>query len=560
MSGASIVSRQARAQYAAFVKIRRRMFVHSLHTMRGSFELGAKIFSTLMYFVLGLSAAFGLGYGAWQAAAYGHPDAFTFLLWPVFVLWQIVPVMAASFTEVIDLGGLLRFPLGFGPYAVLYLVFGLFDLSTLLGGICLAGIWVGTGIARPALLPWAALVLLLFAAFNILLTRMIFAWIDRWLAQRRTREVLSAVFLFLLLGVQFVNPAVRRGLTSGHKRTHAPLVTEQTVAALNRAQSALPAGLAAGALRAAVEGRLPAGLADAGGVMLYAAAAGLLLCVRLRKEYRGESLSEAPAREAVKARSHAGPMPAMLREDGDAEEKASAWGAVQAVFVKEARTLLRSGAMLYSLVAPLVILFVFRGGSAGHSFTYALPVGIAYGFLGLVRMMYNSLGAEGGGIQFYFLSLVPMRSVMLGKNLLHLALAVAETAVMSGLAIYLFGVPDSQIVLATAAWVVFALPAHLAAGNLLSILMPYKMTLWRMSRDQGATGNALLSMALQAAIFGVGALVVLGLTALGHPDLAPVVLLGLAAGSAAAYVLVLKNAGRMMMARREPLVETLARI
>ena len=35
-----------------------------------------------------------------------------------------------------------------------------------------------------------------FAVFNILLVRAVFAWIDRWLAQRRTREILTRFFWY----------------------------------------------------------------------------------------------------------------------------------------------------------------------------------------------------------------------------------------------------------------------------------------------------------------------------------------------------------------------------
>jgi ABC-2 type transport system permease protein len=566
ITGAGIFSAAARAQYAAFAEMRRRMFVNSLRSMRGSFEFGAKILSVVVYLGLGVGIGFGLGYAAYAMTAGGKPEALAILTWAVFALWQIVPVMVASFSEAVDLGGLLRFPLGFGPYTVLYLVFGLFDISTILGGLCLTGIWIGVGIARPALLPWTALVLAVFAAFNILLTRMIFAWIDRWLAQRRTREILSAVFLFLLLSLQLLNPALRTNTTKhGHHRS-APMISRQTLTEANRVQTALPAGLAAASLAEAANGRPAGAVVSVAWLALYAAGAGFLLCVRLRKEYRGENLSEAPARRSA-AKSRTVRSDAGRRLAGNAAVSAdaqarSSTGPVFAVFEKELHYLLRSGPMLYSLVAPLVILFVFRGGSssaAGHGFRYALLIGIAYGFLGLTRLIYNSLGAEGAGIQFYFTSPAPIRSVLLGKNLMHLALFGLELALVCTIVFFRFGLPDTPILLATFAWLVFAVPAHLAAGNILSITMAYRMNMGRMARDQGATGNALISMAIQAAILGVGAGVIFGMTALGHAQLAPLVLLVLAAGSLTFYLTVLKNTDRMVASRMESLAGVLAK-
>jgi ABC-2 type transport system permease protein len=386
---------------------------------------------------------------------------------------------------------------------------------------------------------------------------MIFAWIDRWLAQRRTREILSAVFLFLLLGAQVLNPALR--MNSKHGHSGVTFVSRETVARVERVQSLLPAGLAAGSLSAAAEGHVPGAITDTGWLAVYAAGAGFLLCVRLRKEYRGENLSEAPARAAVVKARGVRSQAVVTRSAEGAGRAASVSGVISAVFEKELRFLLRSGPMLYSLVAPLVILLVFRGGS-GHSFPYALPLGIAYGFLGLTRLIYNSLGAEGTGIQFYFTSSAPMRSVMLGKNLMHLALFGLELALVCTIATVRFGLPGTPMLLATFAWVLFALPAHLAAGNILSVTMAYRMNMGRMSRDQGATGNALLSLGIQLAILGVGALVMIGLTALGQAQMAPLAFLVLAAGSVTLYLTVLKNIDRMMTARRESLMGTLARM
>src|SRR5208283_5975099 len=105
---------------------------------------------------------------------------------------------------------LLRFPVRFGSYYLLYVVFGLLDVSTILGGLCCAGILVGITVVRPELFAWTALGLACFAAFNILLVRSIFAWIDRWLAQRKTREILGAVFMVLILSMQLLNPALYR--------------------------------------------------------------------------------------------------------------------------------------------------------------------------------------------------------------------------------------------------------------------------------------------------------------------------------------------------------------
>jgi len=541
-----MLSPLSRAQYAALARMRLQMLVNSLRSKRGSFDLAARIIRTTFFLGVGLLIGTGLGVGAFQITKDNEPRLLPLLFWPVFMLWQFTPVVMASLQEPVDLSLLLRFPVSFGSYVLDYLVFGLFDAASILGGICVAGIWTGVVWARPELAGWAALAAILFAAFNVLLTRMIFAWIDRWLAQRKTREVLGMVFLFLIMGAQLLNPALYQQHGQPSQKTISTMM--RLLRTADSVQKVLPPGLAGTGVGDAARGRGAKAAGDLAGLALYAIAAGSLLCLRLRAQYRGESLGEAP-RRAVKA---------------EAEARRPAFdlsGPVGAVVEKELRYLARSGVMLYSLVAPLFILLVLGRSSAGAGLMarYALPLGAAYGFLGLTRLVYNSLGGEGAGIQLYFISPTPMRTVMLAKNAVQLLLFAVELGIVCAIILYRFGMPDGEMLAVTACWLLFALPLQLALGNVLSITMAYRMTLTRMSREQGAAGNGLLSLLIQLVIFGVGA----GLYfALGHYGLAHFtvpVLLVLAVGSVAAWLRVLAGADAMALRRRDALIESLAK-
>jgi ABC-2 type transport system permease protein len=539
-----MISVAARGQYAALAEMRWRMLLNSLRTRRGNFELAARILGIGFFSLLGLAMGIGLGFGAFEFASDGKLQFLPFLIWPVLFLWQLTPVMVASFQEHVDLSVLLRFPVSFGSYLLQYLVYGLFDISSILGGICLAGIWTGLVCAQPHLVAWVTLALVAFAAFNLLLTRMIFAWLDRWLAQRRTREILGMVFLFLILGAQLLNPVYYQH--SGHRSRMTRSATVHALHTADRVQSVLPPGLAGGAIHEAAGGYEIKALASLGGLALYALAAGALLGLRLRAEYRGESLGEAPQRVAKaevtrgKAFDFAGP--------------------IGAVVEKELRYLARSGVLLYSLVAPLIMLFVLgRGGGASFAARYGLPVGVAYGFLGLTRLVYNSLGGEGPGIQLYFLSPIRFRTILLAKNLVHLVLFALELLVVCSIMVFRFGIPGTEILAATVCWLLFALPVQLAAGNVLSITMAYRMTLTRMSREQGSAGNGLLSLLIQLLVFGVGVAVYLPLALMGHARLVAPVFLVLAAGGVIAWLRVLSNADRMAAGRKEALIQSLAR-
>jgi ABC-2 type transport system permease protein len=231
------------------------------------------------------------------------------------------------------------------------------------------------------------------------------------------------------------------------------------------------------------------------------------------------------------------------------------------VVEKELRYLARSGVMLYSLVVPLIMLFVLGRGSnsAGFASLYALPLGVAYSFLGLTRLVYNSLGGEGSGIQIYFMAPTPMRTVMLAKNLVQLTLFSLELVIVCSIVALRFGMPGREMLAATFCWLLFALPVQLSAGNVLSITMAYRMTLTRMSREQGSAGNGLLSLLIQLVVFGVGAAVFLPLARFGHAELAVPIFLVLAAGGVIAWLRVLSSADRMVANRREALIRSLAR-
>lgn len=544
MAGVSL-----RAQFAAVAQMRWRMLLNSFRTKRGGFETGARIFSRSFFALIGLGVGIGLGFAGWQMAAHNSLRELSALLWAVLAFWQLVPITIASFQENADLSILLRFPVSFASYALYYILFGLFDIGSIVGGIALFGIWIGTSIARPGLMGWITLALALFAAFNILLTRMIFSWIDRWLAQRRTREILGGIFLFLMLGAQLLNPAFYSN--SGHHRgpTHAAIMRHlQTV---ERVQAFLPPGFAADAIDGAGRHEPFRAGADLLLLTLYVTAAGALLAVRLRAEYRGESLGEAPRRTAKAVSTASGG----VRLEGP--------GPVAAVIEKEIRYLMRSGVMLYGLLAPLVIVFLFSNNGRGHGpglgAQYALPLGVAYGFLGLTRFIYNNLGGEGAGIQLYFLSPTPLRKVLLAKNIVHTLIFLLELVLVCTIVVFRSGLPGPQMLFITFAWLLFAVPAQLAIGNVLSITMAYRMNMTRMSREQGATGNGLLSVAAQVVIFAIGAAVYLPLLYWGHVDLAAPVLLVMAAGSTFCWLRTLAASDAMIAARRESLVEAVYR-
>lgn len=548
------VSRLARQQYAALAWVQSRIFVNSLRTRRGGFELGAKIVAFVIFTLLAVGPAAGLGFGAWAMTSEGHLRAVALLLWVLCLVWQtfsaLAPAMAGQNPE---LSHLLRYPVTFGSWILLYLVYGLAAPSSMIGTLWAVAIGIGISVARPDLAGWTALTLAVFVLFNLLLSRMILAWIERWLAQRRTREIVTGILLFLALAAQALNPAFhqhRGGLPFGVRQETVERITDNVW----KIQKVLPPGLASESIALAMEHRGAREAEPLAWLVLYTLGAAALLAWRLRAESRGENLNEAPRKvSAAKARAQARPG-ALIDVSGP----------IAAVFEKDLRTLLRSGPMLYNLAAPLVMAVVFGGAMGGGQFSqfrveYALPVGMVWAFLGLTRLVCNNLGGEGTGLQFYFLSPTPLRTVVLGKNLLHLTLFGLEAVVITALVVFRFGTPSPSIVAATVAWILFAVPANFTAGNLLSVRMPYRLNLTRIRREPGALGNGLTSVLVQFSLLTVGGAVVLPCQAFGHPWLAPLILLVLAAGSGFFYLRVLAGINDIRQSRIEKLMFELAK-
>src|SRR5581483_5637973 len=116
--------------------------------------------------------------------------------------------------------------------------------SSLIGLLWTTATGVGVLIAHPEAWAWVALSLAVFAFFNLLLSRMILAWIERWMAQRRSREIVTGIFLLVALCAQVVIPAFhqhRRGMPYGLTRGKIALLGYRVW----RVEKVLPPGLAA---------------------------------------------------------------------------------------------------------------------------------------------------------------------------------------------------------------------------------------------------------------------------------------------------------------------------
>jgi ABC-2 type transport system permease protein len=535
-------------QFAAIAKMRAQLFVNSLFTVRGNVELMSRIFVVLFFAIGGLGAAAGLGAGAWYLMSHHQEFWLAALLWPVFLFWQLFPILATAFTENLDSSNLLRFPLSFRDYFAIRMAYGLLDPASVLGSLWLLSILAGIAIASPALLVWSALVMGVFAVSNLLLGRMLFAWLERWLAQRRTREIFSVIFFLLLISFQFAGPLLNR-YGERSRREVAGLTLQLTVV-----QRVLPPGIAAWSIAEMSASRIPTAIAALMILLLYGALFFVLLRSRLRKQYQGESLSEADTPgERAKVRIQ----PAWFVPGLSSPTAAS--------LEKELHYLSRSGPMLLTLIMPVFMLLIFRIGPAGRGGLlsrmpqYALLAGAAYALLILTNFVYNNFGAEGSGIQFLFASPARFRQIVLGKNLAHMTVFACEMLLVSaGVAVF-YGPPSLSMVAVTLCGVLFAAPLNLAVGNLLSLYSPKKIDQATFGRQRASQTTVLVSFAVQLTVFGVAALALhIGQTGRGLWLTALLFLIS-AVLTTALYIVILGRIDGIVLKKREDLVAELSR-
>jgi ABC-2 type transport system permease protein len=327
---------------------------------------------------------------------------------------------------------------------------------------------------------------------------------------------------------------------------------------VTQVQAVLPPGLAAEAIARIAHAEYVVGFTS---LLLLGAgtgAIGFLLHLRLRAQFRGENLSEAAARPAaqqVQGLQVGWDLPGFSQ-------------AVAAVFEKEIRYLARSGPMLLTLIMPIFMLLVFRlgpmstmhrSGLLNRTPDMAFPGAAAYALLVLTNLVYNSFGGDAGGIQFFYASPAHFRQIVLGKNLAHASILVANSALAWIAVAYFYGAPRPAISLATFAGLLFAAPLNFAAGNLLSLYAPRKRDFATFGRQNVSQTTVLASLGVQIVIVGVGVAAFVTARLYKNLWIATFAFLVLSAISIPVYLMVLRRIDGIAQQRRETLVAELCR-
>jgi ABC-2 type transport system permease protein len=471
--------------------LRWRLFVNGLRTRRGKADLASKIILGVVLGAVVLGVGPLVGVGSWYAIHNAQPYVLPGELWAIFVVWLMLPIFVSGFGAESNPGSLLRFPLRYSAFVVLALAHGALDPVGVAALYWLFAMLVGIAIASPGAALWAIPALAAFALFNLLVNRVIFAWLSHWLAKRRTREILGLVFLLLMFSFQLVGPLSQR-----YGKTAKPaLIRFVTFGRF------LPPGLSASMIMTGHAGGVSWAVFDLVGLAAFCLLFSWVLSIRLRAEYRGENVSEARVEKAA--------APAAVRAGFSV---AGLPPTVAALFEKDVKYLIRNTTMFFTLAVPfiLVIVMSLNKGSAqgaGPSFmrsgSSVFPLSVGYVMLVLVGFAYNVFGYDGAGVSVLFAAPIRFRDVLVAKNLLHTLMVSIEIMLIAALDWMVVGPVRGGVVLVTLLGAAGAILVNLAIGDLMSLYFPRKLNFGQMRRQQTSGVSILVSLGTQVVLAGL---------------------------------------------------------
>lgn len=538
LSAARWTAAQTRAQFGAITRLRWQMYLNGFRRKGGKSDLAATL--TIAPFALmiigGLS--FGAGATACWAAVTGHLDRVSWVLWAIFLLSQLANLNLGQPGTTFDPKQLIRFPMGAWSYTAVRLFFGILAPGNLIVTLMSLAAAVGVTIAKPALAGWAFIAMAVFAVVNVLFTRMIFAWVDRWLSTRRAREAFTALIFLISIAAQGLNFAYNPAYHNRRVDLRKIEAVQSTLTKVERYVRVLPPELAGRSVAAAAQGRVTTfammNLASAAWGCVFL----LVFAQRMRTEYRGENLSD-PANVVRAAKverpdlTHPAPAAAFVAASARPAD------VTRVVAAKELLYLRRNTGLFYGLIMPLLMVLIFAGRWStrwsAHGATVVMAA-LAYGLIGVFPMAFNTFGLDGTGAQTYFFTPVRLREVLVGKNVLCAGLALGETVAILGVLSYTGKTPSAVVIVSGMLWMATTLLIELTVGNYMSIRSPKRIDPGRTAQKQARPASALLSMGIVLTSGLVGGLVTY-LAGLGNLNwIVPIVFAGTAIAAAWVYL------------------------
>ncbi len=218
--------RLASQQFTAILWLRWRILANGFRRKGGAGELIGRILLLPLFAALALAPTAAAGFISFQLARTAHFLQISWILWAAFGLTQLLNINLGQPGTTFDPVELIRFPMPLRRFVLVRLCFGLLSPGNIIVGLISLAVAVGVSFARPDLAFIVCAAMLIFGLTNVLFTRMVFAWIDRWLSTRRAREIFTAFIFIGSLSVQYINVRFNPGFQHGRHR-HDPAANVQ---------------------------------------------------------------------------------------------------------------------------------------------------------------------------------------------------------------------------------------------------------------------------------------------------------------------------------------------
>ena len=281
-------------QFRAVAFLRYRLFINGFRRKSEKGELVARFIGLPFIGLIVLSIVTGAFAAGAAATRHGEFQLIAGIFWAIFLLQIITSINIAPPGLSFDPESLIRFPLTFPRYLVIRLFLGLLSASTIIGTLALLAAAAGITYVRSSLALVAFAAAFALALTHMLLVRMIFAWVDRWLSTRRAREFFTFFIIVFSIAIQWANVTFNN---LGGRATEAQQAAK--LAAATHLYSRfepflhhLPPGLAGSAITHAAHAQPIASTLFLLAILLYATAFLAIFGWRMQREYRGENLSE----------------------------------------------------------------------------------------------------------------------------------------------------------------------------------------------------------------------------------------------------------------------------
>ncbi|MGP8252326.1 MAG: hypothetical protein ACLQHF_09845 [Terracidiphilus sp.] len=564
----------ARVQLMAVAWLRWRLFVNAFLRRRpkGTRQVLGLAFAILLRIlvwpaltVMVLGPVVFSGFLAWELIHENHLQELAPVLAGLMIFWQFVSINGiniATSTKTFDPSTLTRFPIPFPRYLVLRTLIGLLTPSTIVGCMASLAVAAGIGIARQSLFIPALIVMGAYALMNVFFTRMLGAWFERWLANRRFREIFSVLMATFFVGIQLAVP------TRQSMHAHRAMMPWYMRVAHNSAVTLgwMPPGLAAHAIVSG--GDVLAAALRLAGLLAYTTLFLGIFAVRLHKQFLGELLVDSPSvagKAPGKRAERIGKTTAARTGAAASKPDHSLISPVIAACLRKEFLILKANTQaLVGLFTPLLFVFILGRGRPAEHPEYFFPTALGYVLLGLVGSFYNIFGADGAGVQFYLMAPVRMSSVIVAKNMTQLALVAVEATAAWGLVmLQAKGPTPLPVQVAAGLWLIFFVATNLAFGTLRSVQAPRRYIPGQSRQLKQTTPTNRTSGLLVLAVLLGGLVLQAPIAFAAHhfhlPWLGAAVFSVLAAAAVGCYVLLLRSAENLILKYRDSLTEELCK-